>query len=312
MGTVTVYWITGGTGLIGYHLVLRLVQAKQQLVVISRSAGTYFEKQKLSGLVALNYNIARDSVHSLPECRDDVVLIALASHITTSQNLGLLKAVLQADTIGHLRLLEHLRPKLRHVVYASSCTVYGWPKQLPVIESAAYLPGNIYALNKVAMELFLHQVHEQWCIPISILRIAQVYGYRANLGAAIYKFLDAAHRNESPEISVPPDTIRDYCHVSDVVQAILLAMEAGIDTILNVGGGDPITIGGLAKLCLDVTRSNREPIIHVESQKKPSNMWLDISRAKQLVGYTPGITLEDGIAMEYRRLYQETERGKGI
>lgn len=303
---MTVYWITGGTGLIGRHLVQRLVQEGQRLVVLSRSARTRLQSYLMPNLEAFDFDLATSHLRPLPRCDDDeVVLIALASNITTSRDLHYLSSITQADALGHLRLLDHLKPRLRHIVYASSCTVYGWPSQLPVVEITPLDPDNIYALNKVAMELLLEQARDRWRIPIAVLRIAQVYGPGADPGAAMYKFLDDAHQDRPPFIYVPPDTIRDYCHVSDVVDSIHLAVQKRFDGVLNIGSGCPITLEDLARHCLSVANSACEPVVKINRAVRKNSTWLDISKAQQLLGFNPKIAVQVGVQLEYQRLYKK-------
>jgi len=302
---MTTYWITGGTGLIGRHLVQRFLKERQSMVVLSRSAGKHFAPESSNNLVAIDFDLAKDDFLSLPEPKDDVVLFALSSKITTSFDLKEIESVLNCDTIGHLRLIESLKPQLRQIVYTSSATVYGWPDELPATEESPLNPENVYALNKTAMEMFLQQVRKKYSLPVSVIRISQVYGPGADKRAAMYRFLSLAHKNESPIITGSPDTIRDYCHVLDVVDAILLALKNRVDDNLNIGSGDPVSIKELAKICINCANSDKEPIEQDGAQESnKTSRWLDISKAKKLIKYNPKMRVRMGVKSEYERIYQ--------
>jgi len=272
------------------------------VVAISRSAETYFAGQNKEGIVARNFDLATDNpLAVLPPPRGAVGLIALGSRISTSANLGELRSQLELDTLGHLSMVDFLRPNLEYILYASSCTVYGTPQDFPVPETAPLAPKNVYALCKVASELMLQQIQNYRRIPVTILRISQVYGPGASLQAAMYQFLDLARSGRSPRITCDPETFRDYCHVDDVIQAIEAAIARRSPGAFNIGGGEPISMRRLARACLAAAGSELEPEVHVE--QPGTNMWLDISRACACLNYEPKVRLEDGMLTEFHRLW---------
>jgi UDP-glucose 4-epimerase len=296
---LTTYWVTGATGLIGRRVVDRLWRENKDVVAISRSARRAFAHL---GERAVDLDLAAGDVAALPMHEGDIVLIALASRITTSADVGLLRQLMSVDSIGHLRLLDHLGDAATHVVYASSCTVYGWPARMPVSDDAPISPANVYALNKVACERFLALAP----MSVSTLRIAQVYGPGASPEAALYAFLSRAAAGEPPIIRSDPETVRDYVHVDDVVNAICLAARSRFDGTLNIGSGSGVSLRNLAHLCLEVAGLDREPLVEGSPKGPRQNMWLDLARARQSIGYQPQISLRQGIENEYRRLFGAT------
>lgn len=286
------YWITGASGTIGSAVVRFLAGEPATLIV--RDA------RKLAGVSAahdvVEWNLARDDAAMLPLPKEDVVLIALASRISSSTNPADLRDVLECDTLGHLRLMARLGDRVRAIVYASSGTVYGWPGI--ATEETPLAPQNVYALNKVAMERALSLARN---IRVAILRIAQVYGPGAPHGAALYRFLDAAVRRRPAEITTWPDTVRDYCHVDDVATAIVLAARGQFAGLVNIGSGTPATLVDLARIAGAVAGTNIEPTI-VSPSGPRTDMLLDITRAGRDLGWTPRVAIRNGLALEFARL----------
>lgn len=296
------WYVTGSTGLIGQTIVRRLVEAQHHVIALSRSAQDYYQAQSGQMLEPYNFDVARDEPSRvLQPPTDKAGLLALASQVTTTRDLSKMSTNLELDTLGHLRLIEFLRPKLGHIVYASSCTVYGWPSDFPIAESAPLAPMNVYAFCKVASEMILDRVQCEWNIPVAIMRIAQVYGPGAHLGAAMYQFLDVARKGKRPRIDCPPETFRDYCHVDDVGDALMNVIGHGSCGVFNIGGGEAVTMWQLARICLKVVGSGNEPEVVV--QKSAWSMYLDISRASAQLGYAPQVSIVEGIRREYCRLW---------
>jgi UDP-glucose 4-epimerase len=298
-----IWVVTGATGLIGRALVPTLLERDCQVFALSRSAGNFYAGLDHPGLEARNFDLIGNSSINLGKRLGDVGLIMLATHITTSTDMRMLGEILSLDTFGHLRLVDALRPALRHMIYASSCTAYGRPSCFPVDEATQLAPENVYALSKVASERALSIISQNWNISLSILRISQIYGPGASQNDAMYTFLRNAYLGERPRITCSPDNFRDYFHVSDVVQAIETVALHQSTSVYNIGSGHKTTIKQLAMDCLKAADRDFEPIF--DYQTPVANMWLDISRAQNELDYNPKIKLELGVQMEYQRLYAD-------
>ena len=203
-----------------------------------------------------------------------------------------------------MHLLEFLHSKLRHIIYISSCTVYGWPETLPVVETSPLNPENVYSLAKISTEKTLCQFKEKYNIPITIFRISQIYGPGSSNKAAMYQFLKLAHNGKRPRIFCNPQTTRDYIHVSDVINIIIYSFNNLIDGIYNIGIGKGTTIGELANICTKIAGSDKKPKIIKTEDNKMKNMLLDITKAKRELNFFPCVKLEDGLRSEYERLYK--------
>lgn len=299
-----IWLVTGSTGLIGRAVVTALKDAGHYVLALARSAESFWGVAN-DRIIPYNVDLTREgfSIKIPPTYEQaEIGIIALASHITASRDLSKINPNLNLDTLGHLRLIEVLKPRLKHIIYASSCTVYGSPKIFPVTEDMPLSPNNIYSLCKVASEKMLSVLEREWRIPVSIMRIAQVYGPGANINAAMYRFLGQIIRGKKPRFEVAPETFRDYCHVSDVVQALMASVLCRNPGIYNVGGGEAVSIQRLLDIGKAVSGKSVEP--EIVSKRPDWNMWLDISRARNELGYNPQINIENGIKLEYSRLWE--------
>ncbi len=302
-----IHVITGATGLVGRALITALLERDQRVLALSRTAEIGLRDVAHQSLEARNFNLAEDDPSELPLPEEECSLVMLASSITTSRNLTELGPILSLDTYGHLRLAEAMRPRLTWALYASSSTVYGFPHEFPVGESAPLAPWNAYALVKAATEKAARQLLSGWSVPLATLRITQVYGPGAEGSGAMYAFLESAARDRNPCIIVNPTAFRDYCHVDDVIQAALAALERNANGVFNIGSGTPTTLLELAECCLYAAGSSRRP--EVKHQTDTYSMLLAIQRAGSELGYRPRVTLAEGVKREYVRLYSGTLPG---
>lgn len=295
--------ITGATGLIGHTLVDRLISEEERVYALARSSEIFYKSYDNKSLTPINFDISSGDYSILKKIDGAIGLIMLASKISVSKDLRDLLEILNVDCYSHLNLIEQFKLKIKYCLYASSCTVYGYPERLPVSETAELYPQNVYALAKTTSEKMIREICQFNSIPLSILRITQVYGPGAIEGGAMYNFLKGAHENKAPQIGCNPETYRDYCYVDDVVTGIESCLENKIDGTYNIGSGRKTSILELSNLALEITGSEQNPKI-VENDSIAENMWLDITKARKVLDYKPKVDIKTGLTMEYKRLFE--------
>jgi UDP-glucose 4-epimerase len=291
-------WIvTGATGLIGRHLVPALAAPGRPVMAWSRTAET---ARPGDGPHVTFRNV--DLAASVPPVDgvDDVGLILLAAQISGSKEPGALAGLLQADVRPHAALAGSLGARLKHVVYASSCTVYGYVDGRASREDDPLHPLNAYAIEKLAAEFVLEELARGQGFALSILRIAQVYGPGAPETSAMYGFLAAAARGEPVVVTVGPEGFRDFVHVDDVVEAIVRTVAARPGGALNIGTG-PTRIADVARAALRAAGRADEP--QVLAKTRGGNMALDASSARQRIGWEPSVTVAAGVQREFSRIH---------
>lgn len=296
-----IWCITGASGLIGRALIEVLLNRGMRILALSRKAENFFREYSCHQFRACNYNLITDTPSKIGNLDDEVGLIMLASVITDSKNPSDINHILSADTYGHLRLMEGLKSKLKFALYASSCTVYGYSDKQPVEELDPLQPLNVYALTKITSERIFGEISKDWLFPLCILRISQVFGPGAPLTGALYSFLDSAVKGSQIQISCNPEDFRDYSHVDNIIKGIIAAIETRCNGIFNIGNGSATTLLELARICLKIVGRNDEP--KIKSEVKAGNMFLNIERARKILGYNPSIDIMQGIISECHRLY---------
>ncbi len=308
--------VTGGCGFIGSHLVnFHLNQGDEVHVVDDLSTGT-------------QDNIAAFRSH--PAFRFDQDDIAtwqgLEKAVNWSQRIYHMAAVvgvfrviaepfnvMQTNVIACDRLLRFVSTSQTcpHVVIASSSSVYGDSnnpflneEDSLVIESAAH-PLRMYAVSKLADEALAIAYHQTFQIPVTIIRLFNVIGPRqtGRYGMVVPRFVKQACRNEPITVFGDGNQTRSFCDIRDVITALqlLLARTSSPYEIVNIGNDIAITINDLATLVRQRTHSHSD-IRHIPyeeaygmaftdiSKRRP-----DISKLRQLTGFSPQWTLEQTI-----------------
>ncbi|KKW11447.1 MAG: NAD-dependent epimerase/dehydratase [Parcubacteria group bacterium GW2011_GWA2_49_9] len=184
---------------------------------------------------------------------------------------------------------------VKRVIYSASSSAYGDQKTMPLTETMIPNPKSPYGLQKYVGELYAKVWSEVHGLETVSLRYFNVYGPRLNpdgaYALAIGKFLK--QRKEGKPLTIWGDgtQTRDFTHVSDVVRANLLAMEStkvGKGEVVNIGAGRNFSVNQLAKLI-------GGKVVHEPPRIEPHDTLADSSLAKKLLGWTPEVTLEEGI-----------------
>ena len=181
------------------------------------------------------------------------------------------------------------------VVYASSSSVYGNPKCLPVKEEDDKNPFNPYAKTKLEDEK-LAKIYSEKGAKIIGLRYFNVFGFKQSkeYAGVIKLFLEKISKKESPKINGDGLQTRDFVHVSDVVNSNILSMTSNVDhEFFNVGTNFGISVLDLANIIIDASGLNISPIHGPALQGDVNATLADISLIKKKLGWEPKINLKD-------------------
>jgi dTDP-L-rhamnose 4-epimerase len=173
---------------------------------------------------------------------------------------------------------------------------------VPTTEEKPLMPTSVYAITKLDQELLCLTVGAAYDIPVVALRYFNTYGPRQALsnpytGAAAI-FASRLLNNRSPIIFEDGHQQRDFVHVSDIARANVLALEseAANGHALNIGTGRPLTIMAVATTLARLLGTSLEPeIVGKFRAGDIRDCYADISRARELIGYEPRMTFEDGM-----------------
>jgi len=290
--------VTGGAGFIGSNIVKLLVNQDHDVTVIDNLYRGKLENLKdveekiiFSKIDILEYDKLKNEMKNLDGIFHQAALTSVPESFTKTDEYN------QVNVIGTENVFEISHQLNIKVVYASSSSVYGNPKGIPINESFERKPINPYGITKLKDEL-LAEKYNKLGSEIIGLRYFNVYGKGQNLDYAgvITKFLDRLKSNQNPIIFGDGQQIRDFIFVGDVAQANLKAFESKTDFgFFNVGTGIGITINQLAKLMIKIHGSNKESIYEPLPDGDVKESQADLSLIKNKISWSPETEIENGL-----------------
>ncbi|NOZ48927.1 MAG: NAD-dependent epimerase/dehydratase family protein [Chloroflexi bacterium] len=212
------------------------------------------------------------------------------------------KADLLVNALGTLQTLRAaVAQGVGRFVLLSSSAVYGATAGC-LHEQSPLHPLSPYGVSKASAEAYTTMFQQTAGLPTVILRVFNVYGhsYTGEWRTTVEsRFLQAALRGDRPTIVGDPERAYDFVHISDVVQAIDLALTADLHpgNIFNIGSGRPTTLRHLAQCCLQaVGRPHVGPCNQPATARTPPSHWADLSQSRRELGYTPRWHIDDWIS----------------
>jgi UDP-glucose 4-epimerase len=296
--------VTGGAGFIGSHLTDALVNRGHKVTIFDNlSFGT-------KGNIILHIGngqvrFVKGDVRNTEEVRgalDDVNLVFhLAAITSVPYSIENPTATIEVNDRGTRNLLEAcIKSNVERFINISSCAVYGNPKYLPIDEIHPVSPMSPYAESKVKGEEYCTEFKEKYGLKTLTLRLFNVYGRRQSTNqysGVITEFIEHIRNGKPPEIYGDGEQTRDFIHVSDVVQALLLSMSSknAVGEIFNIGSGKPITINKLCQILVKKLHAEMEPVYREPRSGDIKHSCAKIDKARKLLEYDPKIRLEKGL-----------------
>jgi UDP-glucose 4-epimerase len=190
---------------------------------------------------------------------------------------------------------------VKKFVYASSSSIYGDAKQLPMTESATPQPVSPYGVSKLAAEHLCYLYWKNFGVPTISLRYFTVFGPRQRPDMAINKFMHSIASGKTITRFGDGSQTRDFTYIDDIVSANLLAAESKFDgEVFNIGGGNRIRLDNLIQLMEAIT--DRKAKIKTEPLQKGdvTDTWASTDKAKSLLHWRPTTDIENGLKKYWR------------
>lgn len=306
--------VTGAAGFVGYHVSQALLERGERVIGVDNLNAYYDPALKTARLDRLKQSSGFTFHHI--ELSDASALLQLAQH--ESDITGVLHFAAQAgvrysmtnpaafadsNVLGHVSVLEFARrlPRLKHLVYASSSSVYGRNTQLPFRETDRVdQPGSFYAVTKRAGELTSSTYSHLYGIPQTGLRFFTVYGPWGRPDMAYYSFARAISRGEDVTLYEGDALARDFTYIADVVTGVLAVFEKppapGEARVLNIGNHRPESVRYLVQLLeRELGRSAKLRLLP-RPDADVETTWACIDALHALTGWRPSTVLEDGVS----------------
>jgi UDP-glucose 4-epimerase len=295
--------VTGGAGFIGSHLVDALVSLSANVTVLDNlSAGS---EKNLNPKATFCLGGVEDWEVTRKSLKDMQFVYHLAADATTkesSMGWDIPRRTLEEDVIGTLNIFRAITEHNldARVIYASSAAVYGEPLFTPISEDHPTNPLSPYGISKLAGEKIALAYFKEYGIDAVAIRIFNTYGPRQPR-YVIFDLLNKLRTDRTKLLVLgTPDVVRDYCYVSDMVNALILAASEGVGgQVYNVSGESPISIGNLVDLILAQLGLTGTVDVQYSGHSWKGDitkMVGDISKIKKL-GFVPRIPIEDGLKM---------------
>lgn len=297
------YIVTGGAGFIGSNIVKELVKRGETVKIID-NLSTGFEK---------NFEDVKDQVEFIKgDIRDlDLLqkefagfdyIINQAALCSVPRSVSDPIASNENNIDGTLNVLVAARDnKIRRVVYASSSSVYGEAVGDYKVETMPVSPLSPYALTKYTAERYTQLFYKLYGLETVCLRYFNVFGPgqdpNSAYSAVIPIFINKMMKGESPVIFGDGTQSRDFTYVQNNVEANILAATAsqGAGEVINIACAQSATLNELVDIINQELGTSVKPVYQADRQGDIKHSKADINKAKELIGYEPEMSFQDGI-----------------
>lgn len=301
--------VTGVAGFIGSTLADRLVADGWTVTGVDRFTAYYEEAAKRSNLVGLASRPAFTLVEAdllFVDLDDLLADIDVVFHLAGQPGVRLswadgFRIYVDLNVNVTQRLLEAARGhELRRFVYASSSSVYGNVDHVPTDEGQPTRPYSPYGVTKLAGELLCSAYGANFGVPTASLRYFTVYGPRQRPDMALHRMIEATLGGRPFPLFGDGSQVRDFTFVDDIVGATILAATADLEpaTVVNAAGGGSTTMARLVDI---VAEAIGRPVEIDRREAQPGDVRAtggDIHLAKELLGWTPQVNLEEGVSRQ--------------
>lgn len=318
--------VTGSAGFIGFHVASRLLADGATVIGLDNLNDYYSPALKKDRLKILSESkrflfhkidlVEKDAVANLVKQNQPTSVIHLAAQPGVRSSITNPWAYIDSNLIGFLSILEACRHNdVRHLIYASSSSVYGLNTKLPFSTGDSVdHPISLYAATKKANELMAHTYSHLYGLHTTGLRFFTVYGPWGRPDMAIWKFTEAILNGHTLDLHNNGMLQRDFTYVDDVVESIARLIATPPTPNKHWTGADPDPATSRAPWrCFNIGSSTPVPLLYLisllenELQKKalrrllpmqPGDLpatFADVAPLTDAISFTPSISIEEGI-----------------
>jgi len=302
VGNVLNILITGGAGFIGSHLVEKFLSVGEKVIVVDNLLTGAFENLSLfngnPNFIFMNHDVQH---HIDIEMELDYVLhlaSAASPRAYTEHPINTLKA----GSSGTINTLGLAKAKNAKYLLTSTSEIYGNPKVSP--QSETYWgnvnpngPRSMYDEAKRFSEAAVSSYNRIYNLNTRIVRLFNTYGPKMKIddGRVVTNFIFQALNGEDITIYGNGDQTRSFCYIEDTLSGIIKAMDSESSEVFNIGNPNEITVKKLAEIIIKLTNSNSSLKFLELPEDDPMQRKPDISKAKNILNWSPKIPLEEGL-----------------
>ncbi|MCC8144113.1 MAG: NAD-dependent epimerase [Tannerellaceae bacterium] len=321
--------VTGTAGFIGYYVVKALLSRGDEVVGIDNindyydvtlkedrlldtgvRAGAYGEEVQSTLYAAYRFIrldlTDREAIDALFAREQFDSVCHLAAQAGVRYLVENPYAYVQSNVVGFLNIMENCRNHpVKHLVYASSSSVYGLNEEIPYKETdKTDRPASLYAATKKANEVMAHAYSKLYNLPTTGLRFFTVYGPWGRPDMAPFLFMNAITQGKPIKVFNHGNMLRDFTYVGDIVEGVVRVIDAPSTEaipyrIYNIGNSAPVKLESFISVIENVTGKQA---VKQYMEMQPGDVpctYADTSRLEKDLNYKPSTTIEEGIAAFY-------------
>lgn len=323
--------VTGAAGFIGFHVTKKLVEKGhtvvgldninayydinlkfgrlEQLGISIKVAQTFF--QKIQSITYPHFQFVRmpledkENLENLFNKEKFDVVCNLAAQAGVRYSLVNPSAYIDSNIVGFLNILECCRNNgVKHLVYASSSSVYGANTKIPFESSDPVdQPLSLYAASKKSNELMAHTYSHLYGLAATGLRFFTVYGPWGRPDMAVFLFTDAIMHGKSIKIFNYGNMERDFTYIDDIVEGVIRIIEQPVDhkntdslyRIYNIGNSKPVKLLDFVEALENSLNLKAEKEFLPMQPGDVEKTWADVSGLVKDFGYNPNTPIEKGV-----------------
>jgi len=320
--------VTGAAGFIGFHVSRRLLKDGWQVTGVD-NLNTYYDVslksarlEQLSSISDFDFHrvdiAVRGRIFELFEEVDPPIVINLAAQAGVRYSLDHPHEYVQSNLVGFTNILEACRHgNVRHLLYASSSSVYGANKETPYrTQMNVDHPLSLYAATKKANELMAHCYAHLYDLPVTGLRFFTVYGPWGRPDMAYYLFTKAILDGTTIKVFNHGELSRDFTYIDDAVESVVRLIDCVPEADAEWDGRDPDPSGSTARFRV-LNIGNGRPVslsefinvleteLRIEAVKEPYPMqpgdmeitYADVAKLSALIDYRPSTPIKKGLRL---------------
>ncbi|WP_282039742.1 NAD-dependent epimerase [Saccharicrinis aurantiacus] len=323
--------VTGAAGFIGFHLVEKLVKEGHNIIGIDNINDYYdinlkysrlsqsgidrnlVEDDQSANLVLSNkynnYQFAKmdlcdkSALESLFKKNNFTHVVNLAAQAGVRYSIENPDAYVQSNLVGFVNILECCRNyKIKHLVYASSSSVYGQNIKVPFSEhDQVDNPVSLYAATKKSNELMAHTYSHLYNFNTTGLRFFTVYGPYGRPDMAPMLFANAIKKGDAIKVFNNGEMERDFTYIDDIVEGVArvikydLSADDELYKVLNIGNSKPVKLFDFINIMEEAMGTEAQKVMYPMQDGDVKRTYADTTELEKLVGYKPKTSLKEGV-----------------
>lgn len=307
--------ITGAAGFIGFHLSKRLLEEGKKVIGFDNMNAYYDVRlkenrlnilKKYDNFIFIKGDLAdKEAVNQLFEQYPPEIVINLAAQAGVRYSIENPEAYIESNIIGFFNILEACRyHKPKHLIYASSSSVYGANKKVPFsTKDKTDQPVSLYAATKKSNELLAYAYSKLYSIPSTGLRFFTVYGPYGRPDMAYYSFTEKIVKGEPIKVFNNGDMYRDFTYIDDIVEGIFRLLEFipredennVQHKVYNIGNNHPEKLMDFIEILEDCIGKKAVKGFYPMQPGDVYQTFADVEDLMEDVGFKPATGLKDGL-----------------